>query len=151
MVRRTVLAKLAVIATAFAILSVMTLPELASAITPSQTAVTSITVGTNPRGVAVSPDGSSVWVTNDGGTSISRINTTTNNVTSITVGTSPRGVAVSPDGSSVWVTNFDGTTVSRINTATNNVTSITVGTSPRDFDGQHGDANHPSRSAGLSP
>ena len=114
MVRRSVLAKLAVIATAFAILSVMTSPELADAITPSTTAVTPITVGTNPNGVAVSPDGSSVWVTNYGSGTVSRINTTTNAVTSITVGTNPNGVVVSPDGSSVWVTNFNDGTVSRI-------------------------------------
>ena len=73
MVRRSVLAKLAVIATAFAILSVMTSPELADAITPSTTAVTPITVGTNPNGVVVSPDGSSVWVTNFNDGTVSRI------------------------------------------------------------------------------
>ena len=73
MVRRSVLAKLAVIATAFAILCVMTLPELADAITPSTTAVTPITVGNNPYDIAVSPDGSSVWVTNLGSGTVSRI------------------------------------------------------------------------------
>ena len=73
MVRRSVLTMFAVIATAFAILSVMTLPGPASAITPSQTAVTSITVGSDPAGVAVSPDGSSVWVTNFGSGTVSRI------------------------------------------------------------------------------
>jgi len=62
-----------VFATAFAILAVVALPGLASATTPSQTAVTSITVGAYPYGVAVSPDGSSVWVTNYGGTTVSRI------------------------------------------------------------------------------
>ena len=37
-------------------------------------AVTSITVGSNPYGVAVSPDGSSVWMTNLGsGNTVSRI------------------------------------------------------------------------------
>ena len=130
-----------ILATAFAILGMMTLPRPARAITPSQTAVTSITVGTQPIDVAVSPDGSSVWVANRGdnlgrcigGCTVSRISTTTNAVTAtITVGTAPRGVAVSPDGSSVWVTNTFDDTVSRINTTTNAVTdTITVGTSPR--------------------
>ena len=127
-----------VVATAFAIVGVMTLPRLSSAITASQTAVTSITVGSAPSGVAVSPDGSSVWVANSGngsGNTISRINTSTNLVTdTITVGSAPVGVAISPDGSSVWVTNRgsnDGTTVSRINTSTNLVTdTITVGSAP---------------------
>ncbi|MTB23423.1 MAG: YncE family protein, partial [Actinobacteria bacterium] len=93
-----------VLATSFALLSVMTLSGPASAVTPSTTAVTSIAVGTQPRGVAVSPDGSSVWVANVGSGTVSRINTTTNAVTSIAVDNGPIGVAVSPDGSSVWVT-----------------------------------------------
>ena len=132
MFRRSVLAMFAAIATAFAILSVMTLPGPASAITPSQTAVTSITVETGPSSVAVSPDGSSVWVTNFNSATVSRINTATNAVTSITVDTGPSSVAVSPDGLSVWVTalNQGSGTVSRIDTATNAVTSITVGFYP---------------------
>ncbi|MSY34723.1 MAG: hypothetical protein F2731_06635, partial [Actinobacteria bacterium] len=80
-------------------------------------AVTSITVGSGPFNVAVSPDGSSVWVTNYGtgsGTTVSRIDTATNAVTSITVGSGPYNIAVSPDGSSVWVTNYGSGTVSRI-------------------------------------
>ena len=103
-----------VLATAFATLGVMTLPGLASAITPSQTAVTPITVGSGPYGVAVSPDGSSVWVTNFGDGTVSRIATSDNTVTPITVGANPYNVAVSPDGSGVWVANSGGTTVSRI-------------------------------------
>jgi YVTN family beta-propeller protein len=86
-----------------------------SRIDPITNAVTAtITVGNGPRLVAVSPDGSSVWVSNYGSGTVSRINTTTNVATSITVGSNPFGVAVSPDGSSVWVTNNGGTTVSRI-------------------------------------
>jgi len=120
-----------VFATAFAILAVVTLQGFASATTPSTTAVTSIPVGGHPYGVAVSPDGSSVWVTNNGGTTVSRINTATNLVTdTITVGSDPYNVAVSPDGSSVWVTNNGDGTVSRIATSNNAVTSITVGASP---------------------
>ena len=69
-----------VLATAFAILAVMALSGLASATTPSTTAVTSITVGAGPSGVAVSPDGSSVWVVNDGGNSVSQIKTATSTV-----------------------------------------------------------------------
>jgi YVTN family beta-propeller protein len=79
----------------------------------------------------VSPDGSSVWVTNLGGDTVSRIATTNDAVTSIAVGGGPVGVAVSPDGSSVWVTNFGGGTVSRISTAAPYaVTSIPVGAGP---------------------
>ena len=126
-----------VFATAFAILAVVTLQGFASATTPSQTAVTSITVGTYPTGVAVSPDGSSVWVTNFGDGTVSQIDTATSTVVGspITVGASPQLVAVSPDGKSVWVTNFgDGTidgTVSQIDTASDTVVhTITLGTHP---------------------
>ncbi len=62
-----------VLATVFAILGVMALSGLASATMPSTTAVTSITVGAEPYGVAVSPDGSSVWVGNVGADTVSRI------------------------------------------------------------------------------
>ena len=103
-----------VLATAFAILALIALSGLASASTPSTTAVTSITVGSGPLGVAVSPDGSSVWVTNNGAGTVSRIATSDNTVTPITVGSGPLGVAMSPDGSSVWVTNNNDGTVSRI-------------------------------------
>ncbi len=106
-----------VLATAFATLGVMTLPGLASAITPSQTAVTPITVGAEPYGVAVSPDGSSVWVANNGSGTVSRIATSNNAVSPITVGARPYSVAVSPDGSNVWVTNISDGTVSRIDTS----------------------------------
>ena len=119
-----------VLATAFVIVAVMALPGLASATTPSTTAVTSITVGAYPTSVAVSPDGSSVWVANSDDDTVSRIATSDNTVTSITVGVGPYNVAMSPDGSSVWVTNNGGTTVSRIATSDNAVTPITVGADP---------------------
>ena len=80
----------------------------------SQVVGSPITVGTNPSGIAVSPDGKSVWVAN-GGNTVSQINTATSQVVAtITVGSGAVGVAVSPDGSSVWVTNANDGTVSRI-------------------------------------
>ena len=104
-----------VFATAFAILAVVALSGRASATTPSKTAVTSITVGPYPFGVAVSPDGSSVWVSNNGDDTVSQIDTASDTVVqTITVGSSPWGVAVSPDGSSVWVANVGSANVSRI-------------------------------------
>ena len=51
-----------------------------------------ITVGSGPRGVAVTADGSRVYVTNS--SNVSAINTTTNGViATITVGSNPRGIA----------------------------------------------------------
>ena len=75
-----------------------------------------ITVGTSPDGVAVSPDGTTAYVTNIGSNNVSVINTTTNTVTStITgLGNGPYGVAFSPDGTKAYVTNFVDGTVSVI-------------------------------------
>ena len=86
-----------------------------------------------PIGVAVSPDGSKVYVANAVGT-VSVIDTATNTVTAtIPVGSGPFGVAVSPDGSKVYVANGVGT-VSVIDTATNTVTAtIPVGVEPLAF------------------
>ena len=93
--------------------------NIVSRINATTNAVTSINVGTGPYGVAVSPDGLSVWVTNAGsdlkGDTVSRINTATNLVThTITVGATPCFVAVSPDGSSGWVSDFAGDNVSLV-------------------------------------
>jgi YVTN family beta-propeller protein len=103
--------------------------------TATNTVTATIPVGTYPEGVAVTPDGSKVYVTNDGSNSVSVIATATNTVTTtITVGTAPFGVAVTPDGSKVYVTNakrLGPGTVSVIATATNTVTAtIAVGVTP---------------------
>jgi YVTN family beta-propeller protein len=89
-------------------------------------------------GVAVTPDGSKVYVANSGGgngNTVSVIDTATNMVTTtIPVGSDPIGVAVTPDGSTVYVANSgggNGNTVSVIDTATNIVTTtIPVGRAP---------------------
>jgi len=55
-----------------------------------------VTVGTNPRGVAVTPNGLFAYVTNYGASTVSVINTATNTVTAtISVGAGPQAVAVS--------------------------------------------------------
>jgi YVTN family beta-propeller protein len=98
-----------------------------------------ITVGNSPRGVAVSPDGSKVYITNAFSNSVSVIDTATNTVVGspIPVGTFPLGVAVTPDGGKIYVANKGvagnfGNTVSVIDTATNMVVGspITVGMGP---------------------
>jgi YVTN family beta-propeller protein len=91
-----------------------------------------------PFGVAVSPDGSTVYITNTnpgGPGNLSVVNPATGMlIADPEVGLDPEGVAVSPDGSTVYVANFSngsGNTVSVISTATNTVTqSITVGQGP---------------------
>lgn len=101
-----------------------------------------IAVGNLPYGVATSPDGSHVYVTNSGSNSVSVIDAATNSVVAtVNVGTSPYGVAISPDGKHVYVANACGTsascsgalqgTVSVIDAATNTVAAtITVGQYP---------------------
>jgi YVTN family beta-propeller protein len=74
--------------------------------------------------VAVSPDGSTVYVTNTFSlpNTVSVIDTATNTVSAtIPVGRPSLGVAVTPDGSTVYVANVDAGTVSVIDTATNTV------------------------------
>ena len=92
-----------------------------------------IGVGDSPIGVAVSPDGTRAYVTNDGDGTVSVIDTSTNTVIdTIPVGSNPRGVAVSPDGTRAYVTNDGDGTVSVIDTSTNTVIdTIPVGSNPR--------------------
>ena len=84
--------------------------------------------------MAVTPDGSKVYVANEGANTVSVISTATNTVigSPIPVGNGPFGVAVTPDGSKVYVTNEADNTVSVISTATNTVigSPIPVGMSP---------------------
>src|ERR1700730_3486747 len=82
-----------------------------------------ISVGVTPFGVAVTRDGSKVFVVNANfpSNSVSVIDTATNMVTAtIPVGSGdvpePRAAAVTPDGSKVYVTNANVDTVSVINT-----------------------------------
>jgi YVTN family beta-propeller protein len=62
------------------------------------TVTATVTVGTSPVGVVVTPDGAYVYVANYGG-SVSVISTASNTVTAtVTVGSGPWGVAVTPNG-----------------------------------------------------
>jgi YVTN family beta-propeller protein len=99
-----------------------------------------------PHGVAVSPDGTKVYVTISGGIAFSNgvelrldrvavIDTATNTVIATTpVGSFPVGVSVTPDGRKVYVANSGDNNVSVIDTARNTVTTtIPVGGSPIAF------------------
>jgi YVTN family beta-propeller protein len=56
-----------------------------------------VKVGNFPHGVAVTPDGTKVYVTNAGDSTVSVIDTTTNTVTTtMHIGKRPVGVAVTP-------------------------------------------------------
>src|SRR5215471_7006028 len=106
--------------------------------TATDTVSATIPVGLIPFGVAVSPDGSKVYVTNSSTANsapntVQVIDTATNTVSAtITVGLTPvcnppvpctMAVAVSPDGSKVYVTNEFANTVSVIDAATNMVSA----------------------------
>jgi YVTN family beta-propeller protein len=90
-----------------------------------------IDVGTGPLGLAFSPDGTRLVVSNSGDGNVSLIDTSTNKVIAkITVGTSPAGVVFDPSGSKFYVVNGSGT-VSVVSVPANTVGApITVGANP---------------------
>jgi YVTN family beta-propeller protein len=99
--------------------------------TATNTVVATIPVGIDPTGVAVTPDGTHVYVVNDNDNAVSGIRTATNTVVGlpIPVGTNPVGVAVTPDGTKVYVANASSNNVSVIARRGNTVVAtIPVGT-----------------------
>ena len=76
-----------------------------------------ITVGSGPISVAVSPDGTRAYTANLSANTVSVINTATNTVTAtIALGANrnPYSVAVSPDGTRAYTANLSANTVSVI-------------------------------------
>jgi YVTN family beta-propeller protein len=92
--------------------------------------------------VAVTPNGKTAFVTNNGSGTVSTIDvkTRTKHPTDIPVGANPKGVAVTSDGKTAFVTNSNfgneqvvtGDSVSTIDvkTRTKHPTDITVGLQP---------------------
>jgi YVTN family beta-propeller protein len=99
----------------------------------TQSILTTIDVGSEPRNLDVTPDGDTVLVPNRHSDSVSVISTATDTVTTTVTDVSfdePYAVAVSPDGSRAWVVNKKGGSsgggadpgsVTVIDTATNTV------------------------------
>ena len=79
-----------------------------------------------PRGVAVSPDGNRLYVTDGAGNRLFVIDTTANHsvVDIVPVGKKPYGVAVSPDSKRVYVANTDDNTVSVIEAITDRIIAV---------------------------
>ena len=101
--------------------------------TATNTVVATIAVGQTPFGVAITPDGTRAYVTNQNSNTVSVIDTATNTVVAtIPVGLRPAGVAITPDGTRAYVANVcRDNTVSVIDTATNTVVAtIAVGSLP---------------------
>jgi phospholipase C len=95
---------------------------------------------TNPYGVAATPNGAEVWVTDSGTNVVSVISTATNKVTgTVVVGIYPHGIAITPDGTKAFVANTGpntgaggSDTVSIIDVATQAVTAtVDVGEGPQ--------------------
>jgi len=94
--------------------------------TSTNTVVATVEVGASPFGVAVSPDGTRVYVANESDDTVSVINTSTNTVTdTVPVGDGPWAVAVNPAGTRIYVTNEDDNTVSVIEGVTTSSPSPT--------------------------
>jgi len=75
------------------------------AYTPKNIVVATVTVGTLPFSLVVSPDSSTVYVTNEGSHSISGIDTATETVGStISVSGEPFYLAITPDGNDLYCT-----------------------------------------------
>ncbi len=99
--------------------------------TSTNTIVASIPIGLgclciDPDAIAVSPDGTRVYATNELDDTLSVIDTATNTVVdTISVGPAPVAVAVSPDGSRIYVLNGSGFTpsVAVISAATHMITN----------------------------
>ena len=107
----------------------------------ANTVTATVPVGSEPGGVAVTPNGAYAYVANYENNTASVISTATNTVTATaTVGSKPTGslctvlsadLALTPNGAYAYVTNSGGTTVSVIDTSTNAVTAtVTVGSEP---------------------
>ena len=68
-----------------------------------------------PDGIAVTPDGSRVYVANRGTNNVTVIDTGADSVLAdVSVGAAPHGVSVTPDGTKVYVANMENNNVSVI-------------------------------------
>jgi YVTN family beta-propeller protein len=99
---------------------------------PTNTVLTTTSVGYLPSYIAISRDGSKAYISNYGNNTVMVIATATNSiVATVQVGHGPDGIAITPDGSRAYVANYSDNTVSVIDTATNSVTAtVTVGRDP---------------------
>jgi YVTN family beta-propeller protein len=97
--------------------------------TSTNAVLATITVGSEPRNLAMTPNGSRVYVPNRGSDDVSVISTATNTVIATVTDASfdePYAAAVTADGSEVWIANKEGGgsstgSVTIISTATNTV------------------------------
>ena len=96
--------------------------------TATNTISQNITVGTQPWGIGITPDGRFLYVANSGDNTVSVISTTSNTVVqTINVASTPQNIVMSPDGTKVYVNSNNTGNITVINTATNTLaTSINI-------------------------
>ncbi len=99
---------------------------------PSYTFMGTVSVGSNPVSIEVTPDGSHAYVTNIGSDSVSVINTLTQETEGapIGVGSDPWDIAITPNGEKAYVANAHSNTVSVIDENAENTAPIAVGSGP---------------------
>jgi YVTN family beta-propeller protein len=68
-----------------------------------------VKTGKNPGAVAITPDGTKLYVANEGSNTLSVVASATNTVvTTVTLSSTPQSIAITPDGSTVYVSMSNG-------------------------------------------
>lgn len=94
----------------------------------TDTVIATLSVGADPRAVAVNPASPRAYVANLGSNTVSVIDTDANTVVNtIGVGTSPFGAAVNPSGTRLYVPNAGSANLSVIDTASESVIATVPG------------------------
>jgi YVTN family beta-propeller protein len=97
----------------------------------ANTLIAPVQVGSRPIDLAITPNGTQVFVVNYFSDTVSVIDTLTNQViTTLNVGNAPLAIAITPNGAKAYVANSVSETVSVINVSTDEVIK-TIIVSPR--------------------
>ena len=101
-------------------------------LTATNTALEPIAVGQDPRAMAITPDGATIYVTNYQSGTVTPIRTATDTALApIRVGGNPWAIAITPDGKTAYVADTKSGMVTPIRIATNTtLTPIKVGRFP---------------------
>ena len=100
--------------------------------TPGVSLGASVSVGRMPLGMALSPDGSTIYTANSFDSTVSVVDVATAKVrATIAVGNYPQSVAFNPNGAEAYVTNYGDGTVSVLDVASSLVSAtISLGGYP---------------------
>lgn len=102
-----------VLAAAIGTVASVGLAPAAEAAAPDFRVIATVTVGHNPFGDAVAPNGGTVWVANSGSNTVSIVGTRSLRVeTTVAVGQFPEDIALTRDGGQAFLSNSSSDTVS---------------------------------------